>query len=76
MIIDCTFIVCSEFTVCLLSRSVCTVVPLFFCKEFILHEIVKYKFNNLHVLIFLHVVFILHVSYSSILVGAVGLSYY
>ena len=45
--------------------------------EFILHEILKYKLNNLHVLILLHVVcFILHVSYSSILVGAVCLLQY
>ena len=43
-----------------------------------MHEILKYKLNNLHVLTYLHVFFkiILHVSYSSILIGAVGLSQY
>ena len=44
--------------------------------EFILHEILKYKSNNLHVLIFLHAVCFYFGCYSSILVGAVGLSQY
>ena len=45
-----------------------------FCMEFILHEILKYKSNNLHVLIFLHVVcFYFAIVLYSILVGAVGL---
>ena len=44
-----------------------------FCMEFILHEqILKYKLNNLHVLIFLHVVCFYFACYSSIFVGAVG----
>ena len=30
-----------------------------FCMEFILHEILKYKLNNLHLLIFLHVLYLL-----------------
>ena len=47
-----------------------------FCTEFILHEILKYKLNNLHVLIFVHVVCFYFACYSSILVGAVGLSQY
>ena len=45
-----------------------------FCMEFILHEILKYKLNNL--LIFLNVVCFYFACYSSILVGAVGLSQY
>ena len=47
-----------------------------FCMEFILHEILKYKSNNLHVLIFLHVVCFYFACYNSKLVGAVGLSQY
>ena len=41
-----------------------------------LHEILKYKLNNLHVLIFLHVVCFYFTCYSSILVGANGLLKY
>ena len=40
-----------------------------FCMKFILHEILKYELNNLHVLIFLHVVCFYFACYSSILVG-------
>ena len=47
-----------------------------FGMEYILHEILKYKLYNLHVLIFLHVVCFYFACYSSILVGAVGLSQY
>ena len=47
-----------------------------FCMEFILYEILKYKLNILHVLIFLHIVCFYFECYSSILVGAVGLSQY
>ena len=47
-----------------------------FCVEFILHEILKYKLKNLHVLLFLHVVCFYFACYSYILVGAVGLSQY
>ena len=44
-----------------------------FCMEFILHEILKYKLNNLHVLIFLHVVCFYFAYYSSILKYLLGL---
>ena len=47
-----------------------------FRMEFVLHEILKYKLNNLYLLIFLHVVCFYYACYSSILVGAVGLSQY
>ena len=47
-----------------------------FCMEFISHEILKYKSNNLHELIFLQVVCFYFACYGSILVGAVGLSQY
>ena len=40
--------------------------------DIILHEILKYKLNNLHVLILLHAVCFYFACYSSILVGAVG----
>ena len=47
-----------------------------FCMEVILHEVLKYKFINFYVLIFLHVVCFYFTCYSSILVGTVGLSQY
>ena len=45
-------------------------------RKLTLHEILKCKLNNLHVLIFLHVVCFYFTCYSSILVGANGLLKY
>ena len=47
-----------------------------FCMEFILQEILKYKLNNLHVLLFSNVVCFYFACYSYILVGVVRLSQY
>ena len=43
-----------------------------FCTEFILPEILKYKLNNLHVLIFFHVDCFYFACYNSILLGLLG----